>query len=466
MHQFKSKLFFFKLQNKQSYYTLILIAVLYTIALIIRIESNTLNESINDQSRDSYSYIETANLIKTGVYFKRDIEFNHAVSLTKRPFIYPLFLMILGGQKNLILIIIIQHLIAVVCAYLMILFFEKIGGTHPLWLALAIALTPASIYFYHLIMSETLTMLCSSIILILLLNISNKKCFISLQIIIGILPFIRPIFFPFTICNLLFFICCRNFSFQLRLYAIIPVLLCTGSFFFNKYRTDYAHFSSIENINLVDFNITMFKNATLGGEKGINWDDSIQQKALQYHDFPSRSAYLGNVAKHEIFINGPDYAKFHIICSIKALFSSGKTDFIFFNPIGSIQNNQNNIINSYYNKGILTVCKNYLENYLDEIIKEKSATGKLILIYFIPVTLFQILKWPFICIGIYVSRQRILSTSGLYMIFFLCYNIFITGPVSNPRYLLPIDPIIFMAFALGAQNVCSLFKIENKKRIA
>ena len=122
----------------------------------------------NYRIADSQEYIETADLIKNGLYFQQTNRIEASTLLTSRPFLYPLFIYIIGPTND-IAIILLQTFIGFMNLYLSIRLFEKIAGTSSFSLfILLIILTPSVFIYTHLIMSECLiTLLLLSTALLL-----------------------------------------------------------------------------------------------------------------------------------------------------------------------------------------------------------------------------------------------------------------------------------------------------------
>ena len=114
--------------------------------------------------------------------------------------------------------------------------------------------------FTQIVMSEWLIMFLVTLLFWFLTQTWSRKTFIYIQIITIILAFTKPIFYPLIYFNFIFF---TVFFIKKRFFNIwlfIPIIILQLYLNFNEKRTGYRHFSSIENINLINYNLYSFKS--------------------------------------------------------------------------------------------------------------------------------------------------------------------------------------------------------------
>jgi hypothetical protein len=436
-----------KKSSKQAFYLSILILI---ILFCLRVKSDTLNILNSENIGDSYGYLLASDWIKSGKYFHPSTNPSIALELTRRPPIYPYFLYLLGGKNQIYLILTIQTLLGILYFYLLIFYYERLHGRLPYLLLICAILTPSLLIFIHLIMSEILVMVLVMFMVLCLQNITKPKNYITLQIILALLPLIRPIFFPFTIINIILSI----FSFRklkktIRLVSLIPFIVTILFMGYNQYRTGYFHFTSIENINLLQYNLKAFKSKQIGVENAELWVDSILNKSKQYQTYEQQSRYISKIAKKEIANHWVQYTYYHFCSCFKAVFDPCRYDLFLYFKSGVPSHE--GIIQAYNEKGLIYAIKISINWLIEDSINSKSTLFFLANIIVFIALLFQILKWFFIYIYVknFYKEWTIKNPSILFNGCFILYNFFITGPVASQRYLIPIDCYIFVATSLG-----------------
>lgn len=443
----------YRLQNKASKQTFYLSIILLLILYYLRIESHTLTILNAKGIGDSYGYLLASDWIKSGKYFTPTTDPTIALELTRRPPIYPLFLSLLGGSNNIFFIIFIQTILGILYFYLLIYYYERLKGKIPNLLLICAILTPSLLIFIHLIMSEILTMILVMYIVILLQDISNQKKFITVQFILTLLPLIRPIFFPFTIINIflsLFFI--PQLKKTIRFISIVPFLITILYMGYNQYRTDYFHFTSIENINLLQYNVKAFKSKQIGVDNAELWVDSILNNSKHFKTYADQSRYIAKVGSDEIKNHWFQYAIYHFACCFKAVFDPCRYDLFLYFKSGVPAHE--GIIQAYNEGGLMYAIKTSVKWLIDDTFESKSVSFFFANIFVILAFCFQVVKWFFIYIYLKSIRHKI-SLKNPTIVFngcFILYNFFITGPVASQRYLIPIDCYIFVAISLGFEK--------------
>jgi len=149
-------------------------------------------------------------------------------------------------------------------------------------------------------MTEWLCLLLLTFLAFVLLHTFSKKRFIIIQIITLLLAATKPVFSINSILILFIFLYIffrmKTFSFALFLPSIF--LICYLSL--NNYKTGYRHFSSIENINLIDYNLYYFKSKKESREIADRWKDSVYHENVKYTTFKEQSLFLKTVGENEI----------------------------------------------------------------------------------------------------------------------------------------------------------------------
>jgi hypothetical protein len=383
---------------------------------------------------DSYEYLDVAKGIQ-------DLSlFNTGSSLsTKRPFMYPLFLS-LFYKLPVIISIIFQTLIGIFTFFIILKIIKQFDleiKKSYLWFFI---FTP-SIYIYtQLLMAEWLVMFFVTLMFWLLIQKWSPKNFAYIQVLTILLSFTKPVFYPLIYLNFVFFatyfIIKKKFSFWL----FIPIIILQSYMTFNQVKTGYKHFSSIENINLINYNLYYFKAKTESDVKAELWLDSIYNLEYDKKSFKDQNIYLHEIAINEIKQNFTQYTYYHLYTSIRGIFDPGRFDLMSFFKKEDGRQGLLEVLNK--NKPIFNLLKN------------KFA---FIYVFLVPIFLIILIKWYYLFKYLLVKK---LEFKTYYIIVLLASYILITGPVNSSRYMMPFQGIIIV-FAILGMNI-NKKKIKNK----
>lgn len=390
----------------------------------------------NFRLSDSNEYFATAELIKSGKYFGQTSAIIEAINLTKRPFLYPLLIVFPCFLSDLI-IVLFQTILGIFNLFLVLKIFKNLGGKSYYLITILLILTPSIFINTHLIMAETIT---STLILLIFIQFQNKlntRKIAYVQILLSSLLFLKPAFYIFTVVNLLFFIIyfIRTKTFQIS--VIIPLLLTISYIGFNQYRTGFAHFSSIQNINLIDYNLYLFKMNQQGFDKAELWKNDVYEEAEKFKTFEEFSNYLDKRGKSEIKNNLTAYTLFHAKGAIRGMFDPGRFDLMTFHEQQDASQGFMQLLNK---QDFMAVLKGLLE-----------YKYKIVLLMLIPIFLANIFKW-FFAFAYLWKNKKLLNFRNAYLILIFGYSILITGPVNTCRYMIPIQGILIVIAVLGWEN--------------
>ncbi|WP_035676981.1 hypothetical protein [Flavobacterium limnosediminis] len=381
--------------------------------------------------------MEIARIIGNCSYFDKNADFR---LLTKRPFVYPLFLSILSDLKPFA-IIFIQSLFGILNTFILFKTVKKIAGPIKKEALMLFIFTPSIFIYTHLLMSEWLIMLFLNLLAWLLIQKWSKTNFAYIQLLTLLLAFTKPVFYPFIYVNFLFFgiymIRKRVFSFWL----FLPILCLQGYLNYNETRTGYKHFSSIENINLINYNLYYFKSSTQSKEKADTWLSSIYNSdKYENKSFGEQNDYLKEVATTEIKNNFLSYSLYHFFTAVRGIFDPGRFDLMTYFEKEDGKQGFLEILN-----GQKTLFSLFRNKYL------------LIYLLLIPIFIVNALKWFYFSKFIIKSKTY---TKHFYLILLLFYYILVTGPVNCSRYMMPFQGLLFV-FALA--GFYGSTKAKNKK---
>lgn len=377
---------------------------------------------------DSDDYFATAELLKSGEYFSSTSDFVEATLLTKRPFLYPLLLLFPGFLNDWV-IILLQTFVGFINIYLVLRLFQKIGGRSFRLLSIFILLTPSIFIYTHLIMAEVLVMTLLLLLALLLVSPLNRKKLFLIQLLLTALIFLKPAFYLFSFLNILlfgfYFFKTKTFS----LSVLIPLLFTIGYMGFNKERTGYFHFSSMQNINLIDYNLYLFKAQKEGTQAADAWKENVYVEVEKLPTFKEQSEFLAQEGKETIQENFAPYTAFHFYGAIRGAIDPGRFDLM-------------TLIEKYdTNSGFLNMLSTGgLKKTMTSFFDYKYFW---IILLLIPLFLITLLKWALIFKHLWKKRKEI-NFRNSYMILLIAYAILITGPVNASRYMMPLQGILIV----------------------
>ncbi|WP_281297928.1 hypothetical protein [Flavobacterium limnophilum] len=398
----------------------LIIGVLYLLFFMARMISNIYFLT------DSYEYFEVAKAIRDFTYFESS---NHPELFTRRPFLYPLFLSFFVDFSP-IFIVVIQTVLGLFNTFILFKIIKQYKVQLNNSLLILFLFTPSIFIYSQLIMSEWLVMLFLTMLFWLLLQKWDKNNFAYIQIITVLLAFTKPIFYPFIYVNLVFFLVYmikkRVFSFWL----FLPIICLQLYLNYNKNTTGYKHFSSIENANLIDYNLYYFKSSTQSKEKAELWLDSVyNDKKYVGKSFKEQNIYLKQIATNEIKKNFFQYSFYHFYTAIRGIVDPGRFDLMtFFEKETGRQ-------------GFLEILNN--DKPIWDAFKNKFV---IVYLFLIPVFLANCIKWFYFLKYLFFNK---LTFKGYYFIILFGYYILVSGPVNCSRYMMPFQGILIVFAVLG-----------------
>lgn len=370
---------------------------------------------------DSYEYLEVAKLIIQGDYFTTD-----NLIISRRPFVYPLFLS-LTSTFNPFVIVFFQSILL----FLSFLFLYKIIDFYKIksenLLLILVLLTPSIFIYSQLVMSELLILFLITLLFYLYIVHFQWKNIMYAQLIITILVFTKPVFYPFVFINLglmfFYFYKVKRFNF----WVLLPVLSVLLYMNFNQNKFGYKHFSSMENKNLIYYNLYYFKANNESKNIANQWISNIN-KELEDKKEKEKNEFLKNIAHHEIKKNFLSYTFYHISTGIRGVFDPGRFDLM------------TSIAKEDGRQGFLEILNG--NKPFSSLFSNKSLM--LIYVLLIPIFLALLFKW-FHFFKFYLTKKR--SFSEYFFLVFIGYYVLITGPVNCSRYMMPLQ-FVLITFVL------------------
>lgn len=381
---------------------------------------------------DSEEYLNTSKAILDGSYFLKTPENELVQMATKRPFLYPLFLTI-QFFFNIESILFIQTLATILSCYLLVQCLKKLHTTLNPFLYIITSLSTSLFIYSNLIMSEWLCLLLFTFLAFVLLHTFNTKRFVIIQIITILLAATKPVFFPLIYFNFIYFSVYffRKKTFSYALFLPSLFLVCYLSL--NNYKTGYSHFSSIENINLIDFNLYYFKSNKESKEIADRWKDTVYQENAKYTTFKEQSIFLNKVGQNEIRKNLFSYSWYHFYTSLRGMFDPGRFDIMTF------------LKKEDGKQGFLEMLNS--KKPLTSIISTKQVWLYILLSGIIIINFFKIILFFYY----FISNRKKTTSLINYLFLLIVLYILLSGPVNCSRLMMPMQ-LVIICFALKHYN--------------
>ena len=385
--------------------------VTYLVFLIIRILSNKYL-----LPQDSTEYLDQARIIHNFLFSDGVLDLS-----SRRPFMYPLFLAFLYKTPYWF-IVFIQTFISLASFYLIVKIIHRFGLAIDKLLFWMIVFTPSIFVYTHLIMSEILVTFFLTLLFWILLQPWSKRRFIYVQIIVLLLAFIKPVFYPLIYFNFIFFV---YFFIKKKVFSpwlFVPVIILQLYMHHNEQKFGYKHFSDIENVNLINYNMYYFMVNRTSIDSTNHWMEQVYSDEFKAMTPKAQNEYLHQKALEVIKNNFFSYTFYHLSKAIIGVLYPGRYDLLTYNK------------NHKPEKGFLYLLNT--KKSLWEIIKLKFSW---VFIFLIPVFFTNLFKWYYFIK--FILREN-LDLKVYYFITILILYILITGPVNTSRYMMPFQFVV------------------------
>lgn len=391
--------------------------------------------------KDSLEYGYAAdNLIEAGRLYagSADAPFRTEY-LSKRPPVYPLLLagvrLLTGGDG---LMLVIQAALGVFCLWLSCRLILKIhpGFRHWAWLTPFIVLYPAQYIYANLIMTELWLQAMLLAMTYALWCAWEKKSLLWFWVYTGLLVvgiLTKPVLYVFVLPNVII-VCVYAWKWRSLGYVaagVVPILLVLGYMEWNHQRTGYFHFSSIQNLSLLQYTTTSYLIQTEGYAAAEAIVDTLYIRAQLNPDFAAgqRTIQAGCV---EILTENPGkYLVYHVKGMINFFLDPGRFDLYTFFQIESSQGG--GLFDAYSSDGYAGIWA-YLK-------KQPVAILFLLLL----VTLLNALKLFALVVSVFHRKLDWIQRAILLL--FVVYIAGLTGVSGASRFALPVYPLMVLGVA-------------------
>lgn len=391
-----------------------------------------LNESKNIRS---FEVIERSRNDLKGIFYcgntSSPINFDF---YTKRPPLYPLFLTLASFfSTNLLLVILFQQFISIFNLYFIRKIAIQLGYKKDKdWLFLCLLLlSPSQFIYSNLIMSEVIFQFFLLLLVhecILFIQFYNLKSIIrfSLFLIAAILT--KPVLYLFTIPAFLLFVffAWKNKKPIYLFPALMPFLFILLYQYWNYERTGVFHYSSIQTINLVHYNMYFFQLNQKGENAANLWLDATEAAANRIKSYPEKTNFLQEEASKVLKEKPISYLLFHIKGVFRFFIDPGRFDIVQF--LGIEDNKASGILHELNKGGWQNAFSLLLKN------------GWGLLFALLLISIGNLIK-----IGLFIRflfQQNISLLIRLFLALLVFYIAFMTGPLGASRFAMPLLPIL------------------------
>lgn len=394
----------------------------------------------NSLIQDSDEYLFAAeNLKNHGTLYAWNLNYTYNPDwLTKRPFLYPLILLIFKylsfGNQGLFfaMVYLAQNLLSLFNIRLALKMAEKKSlKINYLYAAFFLILSVSQLVYANLIMSEIWLQTCFMAMLYLILFRNNDlKKIIYLSLLIIAAMSIKPVMVAAVMIFPLIYLITefKRFKFLYLAITLMPLLYFIAIGFINEKRTGYRHYSSIGNINLLHYNTyvtLMYKYGTVKADSII---DGIKSRATLTGSYPAKQSYIAEQSSKQIKDHIGLYMTLHLRGVVFALIDPGRFDITqFFNLV-----HKDNLLYETNKKGLFELAKKIFLNPLGLVLMILMAFNMFRLITAIRFLFKSKYSWWF----------------KLTVMLIPCYILALTGPIGTSRFFMPLVPIAFFIFLL------------------
>lgn len=388
---------------------------------------------------DSYQYLTAAeNIIKYGIFYANDLNLSiNPLYYTIRPPVYPLFLAFFKYfNSSFIIILFFQNIISISSIYLVrnTLLLLNYKTKYDLLFLFLIILTPSQFIYANAILTEVIFQFF--IVLMFryaILFYHNKKninlLFYSAALILA--AFTKPVMYLFVIPSMLY-MCYVSFKTKKRslvLMSFLPVIAVFLIFKWNYNRTNHYEYSSIQTINLLNYNTHLFLIKKEGFDFAEKTIDSIHKKANFINNYAEKSKLLTSSAIEIIRKNLFEYSIYHLQGSFNTTIDPGRFDIDYFFMLNNTNVKKKGILYHLNNGGIVSVLK-FLENTY-------SINLLMILGFILILNIIKIVGFLFFILNRKIDiKYRFVIASIVF------YIVLLAGPVGASRYFMPLVPIV------------------------
>lgn len=394
---------------------------------------------------DSEEYLQVAeNIIEHSTVYCGNLHDVIDVALyTKRPPGYPLLLAsTMLFTNSMIPTLVLQMLLSLLSAYILIRIFGE-ERQRSYFFMFFILLFPSQFIYSNLIMSE---ILFQAIIMLLswaiytFINTNNNKYLWTYQAMLCVGILVKPVLYIFAFASLLFivYLYFKHGKRLLLISGFIPLVFIIIFSGINQQKTGSFHVSSIQQTNIVDYNIRYFLMQKEGKVYAETVCDSINDHCSQSKTFDAYSKCLNSNAKNIIRGDLWSFGIYHMKGVFRFFIDPGRFDIYNFFGLQNSSDSYKGLSHHFFEGGIKSVI-----SYLKD---QPSA----ILLWILAITLINFIK--LIGFAFFLFNKRIPLDFRIYLFIIIGTISFASGPLSAARFTVPTALLVLGAAAIQYQQ--------------
>ncbi len=403
---------------------------------------------------DSPEYLYQAkNIVSNWTFYSGDLQKEINIDLyTKRPPIYPLLIASVKLIfKSDLFLIILQSIISILSIQLIRKSFLQIGynSKYDLISFLLLLLSPAQMVYANIVMAETLFQFFITLIfffVVRFVNTNSNRYLVFVNLTIAISALTKPVMYLFVFPSLLvmLYISLKSKSLKPMMLGLMPIVIIQAFSFWNYKRTDYWHFSSIQTINLVQYNTYYFNVQRQGMETAELFLDNQIETAEGTKSYRDRVHFLKQTSIRVIKDNPIEYAWFHAKGMFRFFIDPGRFD--LSNYLGLEEKGNVGFLNHLNNDGIRGAIK-----YL-------SQQDIFLILALILVGIINMLKLA--GLALFTFEKRIDFRIRAFIVILIGYVAFATGPLGASRFAMPFIPIFIFSTSMILSKYFNTLKVH------
>ncbi|GAA4312775.1 hypothetical protein GCM10023183_31980 [Nibribacter koreensis] len=327
---------------------------------------------------------------------------------------------------------------------------------YPVLLLAAVVLYPAQVIYANIVMSEMLVQALLLGYFVALLHFNRKgqpHYFLVAGFFLMVAMLTKPLFYPFTFLFLAWgvFLSFKQKRALLLLYAVLPLAVAVGYQKYNEHRTGYFHFSSIQEINLRQYNAF----GVWEKEHGYAYADSaltaLETNADQQPSFAERQKFIRK-ASVEVLLNSPvTYAQNHLLGMVHFFLDPGRYDLVHYFGVDIKKG-----------PGLSSYLQTEGYGGLFKYFKDYNFFFLLALVLLVLANLLKVAS-----LVLFALNKRVAVYEKVLLLGVILLVAGLTGPVGASRYTVPVFPLMLYTFpfALQASRLFiqkRLFFVEEK----
>ena len=388
---------------------------------------------------DSREYLRMAdNMLSDGMLYCGDTGKAIDPALyTKRLPGYPAFLALTRiFTTSMVPVIILQLLLSLGSVMLMLKIFSPQKQSTSILLAMLVFF-PAQFIYTNMIMTEILfqfMLMLAALILYRYVQTEKISLLWPYQLLLVTAILIKPVMYLFIVPNIILFIILYYKSRQrlVLISAFIPVIFVIILGGVNQQRTGYYHISSIQQINLVDYNLYYFLMDRDGKEAASAVKEQVYATCDSQKDFKEKSECLTGAVTSVFKEDLKGYALFHLKGMIRFFIDPGRFD--IYNYFG-IERESGKGFLYHLNEGGLKGAWRYF-----------ISQPVLVIILLLLIALVNLLRlFGFLA---FLFNRSFKPEFRLFLFFLIAFLAFATGPLGASRFMLPVVLLLTGAAAV------------------